>query len=325
MKKIKWGIIGVGDVCEVKSAPAMNVIADSELVAVMRRNADKARDYASRHRVLRSYSNVDDLLAEPLINAVYIATPPSSHAELTQMAARAGYPVYVEKPMARTYEECKLMIDVCKKYNVPLFVAYYRRYLPNYQFIKQVIDEGRLGEIRSYSIALFRPPNPNLDEDRMNNWRVNKDIAGDGYFYDLASHQLDFMDYLFGEITQAHGIKANQAQLYETSDLVTGVMKHHSGVIGSGVWCFSASKQACKDVTIITGSKGYLSFPTYNASFVDVHEDGASLIRHEFDHPRHIQQPLIEAIVEELKGGAMCVSTGESAARTNRVMEWITG
>src|SRR5690554_1696255 len=130
--EVRWGIIGVGNVCEVKSAPAMNIIPNSRLVAVMRRNGEKAKAYAERHGVSQWYDNADDLINDPEVNAIYIATPPNAHAALTQKAAQAGKPVYVEKPMARTYQECMDMVKICEKAQVPLFVAYYRRALPNF-------------------------------------------------------------------------------------------------------------------------------------------------------------------------------------------------
>ena len=134
---VKWGILGVGDVCEVKSAPAMQLIKNSELVAVMRRNGAKAKDYARRHQVPKWYDKAEDLIHDPDVNAIYIATPPNAHCELTIKAAEAGKPVYVEKPMARTFSECEQMIAACKKANVPLYVAYYRRMLPNFLKLKQ--------------------------------------------------------------------------------------------------------------------------------------------------------------------------------------------
>lgn len=324
METVRWGIIGAGNVCEVKSAPAMQRIPGSEIVAVMRRNAAMAQDYAERHGIARWYSHAEELLADPQVNAVYIATPPSSHAALTQMAAKAGYPVYVEKPMARTYAACLAMVETCKAYRVPLYVAYYRRYLPNYRFIKELVASDAIGQLQTYSIELFRQANAHIDTSAQN-WRVQPDVAGDGYFYDLASHQLDYLDFLLGEVTHATGIAVNQAGLYPANDLVTGVMQHSNGVVGTGTWCFTAGRAAVRDITTLTGSKGFIRFPTYDGSFVEVAKNGQELKRYDFERPAHIQQPLIQAVVHDLRSGTeACVSTGVSAARTNRVMEWIT-
>jgi predicted dehydrogenase len=114
MKKVEtviWGIIGAGNVCEIKSAPAMSKIPFSRIKTVMRRNAQKAEDFANRHAIKQWTINMDDLLSDSEINAIYIATPPNTHAELTIKAAQAGKAVYVENPMANAIEECESMID----------------------------------------------------------------------------------------------------------------------------------------------------------------------------------------------------------------------
>src|SRR4051812_23443561 len=97
---IKWGMIGCGDVTEVKSGPAFSKVPQSKLVAVMSRNPERAADYARRHQVSRWYDNAQALIDDPEVNAIYIATPPLSHEELTLAALKAGKPVYVEKPMS---------------------------------------------------------------------------------------------------------------------------------------------------------------------------------------------------------------------------------
>lgn len=143
--QINWGIIGVGDVCEIKSGPAFNTINGSRLVAVMRRSASLAKDYAERHGVPKWYHDADILINDPEVNAIYIATPPHVHPYYTKIVAEAGKPVYVEKPMAKTYSECQDMIEVCKQKGVPLFVAYYRRALANFLAIKNWVQDGRIG------------------------------------------------------------------------------------------------------------------------------------------------------------------------------------
>lgn len=180
MEQIHWGIIGCGDVTEVKSGPAFNKIAGSRIMAVMRRDGEKARDYAQRHGVPRWYDDAAALVNDPEINAIYIATPPGSHAAYTFMAASAGMPVYVEKPMALNYNECKQMIDICSTANVPLFVAYYRRCLPNFLKIKALLDSGAIGGIRFVNIQLYFPPIP-ISNDILP-WQVDPAISGGGLF-----------------------------------------------------------------------------------------------------------------------------------------------
>lgn len=323
LDKVRWGIIGVGDVCEVKSAPAMNKIEGSRLVAVMRRNGEKAADYARRHGVPRWYDDADALIADPEVNAIYIATPPDAHAEYTRRAAAAGKPVYVEKPMARTHAECLEMIRCCEEAGVPLRVAYYRRCLPSFLKVKELVDSGAIGEVRLVNMELYQSVTPDIIRDLENNWRVDPGIAGGGYFYDLASHQFDFLDFLFGPVQAARGIAHNQAGLYEAEDVVTAAYHFENGTVGAGSWCFTVGEPATKEMTTILGSKGQIRFHFFT-DFKVYLETGNHTEAFSFERPEHIQQPLIQLIVDEWRGrGGISPSTGKSAARTNWVMEEI--
>lgn len=326
MKKIIWGVIGAGDVCEVKSVPAMSQISYSEVKTVMRRNADKAADYARRHGIANWTTNLEELLSDPDINAVYIATPPGSHAELTRKVAAAGKAVYVEKPMANSYAECLSMIDACTKANVPLFVAYYRRTLPGFLKVKELVESGIFGDIRLVNIEMNQPLQPDLIAHSETNWRVIPEIAGGGYFHDLASHQLDYLDFLFGPIVKVHGISGNQAHQYPADDIVTALFRFANGVLGSGIWCFSTNPVSQKDSIHIVGSKGELTFNTFgNPMIIQLvtAQNGKEELVYPYSQP--IQTPLIQLIVDELRGKGTSPSTGISGARTNWVLEQITG
>ncbi len=318
--EVRWGVLGVGNVCELKSAPAMNHIPHSKLVAVMRRDEAKVKDYAARHSIDKWYTSAHDLIHDPEVNAIYIATPPNAHLELTRMAAEAGKPVYVEKPMARTYAECQEMISVCEKHGVPLFAAYYRRALPHFEKIKQLIDQGEIGEIRTVHISLKQVVEPEIIARLENNWRINPEISGGGYFFDLASHQLDLLDFFFGKITHASGFSSNQAKAYQAEDVVVGSFAFENGVMGTGTWCFSTSASAETDEVIIDGAKGQIRFATFGKGEFTLIKDHEEPIHYQMELPKHIQQPLIKTIVGELLGTDQCPSKGESGARANWVM-----
>ena len=287
MATIRWGIIGCGDVTEVKSGPALYKTPDSELVAVMRRDADKARDYAARHSVPKWYDQADALIGDPAVNAVYIATPPDTHAYYTAQVAQAGKPVYVEKPMARNHGECLAMIDACRQAGVPLFVAYYRRALPAFLKVKSLVEEGAIGAVRFASIALCQPASEDPDDLP---WRVVPEISGGGYFFDLASHQLDFLDFLLGPIAHASGHATNQAKLYQAEDAVTASFAFESGALGAGVWNFAAD-QHCDRIDIV-GDKGRVAFSTFAFTPVEL-TTNAGIQAFAIDPPQHVQQPLI--------------------------------
>lgn len=320
---VNWGIIGCGDVTERKSGPAFNKVPGSKLAAVMRRDAEKAQDYARRHHVPKWTANADELIQDPEVSAVYIATPPDSHAAYTIKAAEAGKPVYVEKPMARTYAECLQMLESCETAGVPLFVAYYRRCLPNFLKVKELVDGGAVGDIRFVSIELVQPlRQQDLDVQNLP-WRVLPEIAGGGYFVDLASHQFDFLDYVFGPIRAAHGMSKNQAGLYPAEDLVTATFEFESGPVGCGLWCFTADESSRKDVIKIVGSQGEITFSAFEHAVPIRLKTASATEEFRIGVPEHIQQPLIATIVAELQGKGTCPSTGVSAARTTRVVEQI--
>ena len=326
VSKVVWGIIGAGDVCEVKSAPAMYSINNSEVKMVMRRNATKASDFAKRHGILNWTTNLEELLNDSTINAIYIATPPDSHAELTVKCAEAGKAIYVEKPMANTSAECSTMIEACQKADVPLYVAYYRRTLPGFLKVKEIIENGDLGDIRCVNIEMYQACDTNMVAHSDINWRVLPEIAGGGYFNDLASHQLDFLDFLFGPIVETKGVSANQAHLYPADDIVSATFRYDNGVIGTGLWCFTTNTLSEKDNIRIVGSKGELTFNTFGSPMIICKE--TTLNGKEefiFNHSQPIQKPLIQLVVDELCGKGIAPSTGTSGARTTFVMEKITG
>lgn len=319
-KTIHWGIIGCGDVTEVKSGPGFQKARRSTLVAVMRRHSDLARDYAQRHGVRKWYDDAQALIDDPEVDAVYVATPPSSHKEYTLMAAAAGKPVYVEKPMALNYAQCQEMIDACRAAKVPLFVAYYRRALPRFLKIKELVDSGAIGEVRFVNITLYQPPRPQEQDAPNLPWRVRPEIAGGGLFVDLASHQLDFLDYVLGPITQVQGFAANQAGFYAAEDIVTAAFQFQSGAQGVGAWSFTA--YAPEDRTEIVGSQGRIVYSTFGTEPI-LWQTTSRQTTFSLANPPHIQQPLIQTVVDALLGQGQCPSSGESAARTTWVMEQI--
>jgi len=322
MEKVQWGIIGCGDVTEVKSGPAFAKVPHSSLVAVMRRDAEKAADYAKRHNVPTWYTDADALINDPNVNAVYVATPPSSHADYAIRAMRAGKPVYVEKPMALNTAECEAMNQVSSETGVPLFVAFYRRALPYFLRVKELVDSGVIGAIRAVSIQLNWQPD-DREVGAQPNWRVSPAISGGGLFHDLAAHQFDFLDYLLGPITSASGMSRNQGGLYEADDMVVGTFAFESGVLGTGSWCFTVNKEQRIEQTQLIGSDGKITFSFFE-NFVITVETAAGTEILTMPFPTHVQQPLIELLVNDLRGQGYCPSTGSTGARTSRVLDWIT-
>jgi len=317
MSDIRWGIIGCGNVTEIKSGPALQNAKGSCLVAVMRRDGKLAEDYAQRHNVGKWYDDADKLIHAPDIDAIYIATPPSSHKDYTIAAANAGKPVYVEKPMALNYDECKEMIHGCEANKVPLFVAYYRRALPRFIKVKSLLNEGAIGKVRFANVLYYRKPSQG-DLDGVENWRVDLNVAGGGYFYDLASHSINILQFFLGEAKSAKGYSSNQNRLYEVEDIVSGLFITENDIHVSFIWNFNA--YGSFDNTEIVGDKGKITFSTFADNPIILEND---LGKQEFiiENTQHIQQPLIQTIVDELHGIGQCPSKGLAAAKTNWIME----
>ena len=319
MEEFRWGIIGCGNVCEVKSGPALYKTPESKLVAVMRRNGELAKDFAERHGVPKWYDNGQKLIDDPNVNMVYVATPPSSHMEYTLAAAQSGKPVYVEKPMAMNHDECEEMIAACEGAGVPLFVAYYRRCQPRFRKVKELIDSRAIGRPRFVNVQLSAKASERDKHPDTRQWRVIPEIAGGGLFCDLASHTLDVLQLLFGPIHKAMGFATNQGGFYEAEDTVTGTFQFEDGTHGTGAWSFVTNDN--QDTIEIIGSEGRIVFSTFGLEPIRLsNQDGEKEFATE--QPEHAHQPLVESIVSELTGGDQkCPITGITGARTNWVMD----
>jgi predicted dehydrogenase len=323
MNKINWGIIGCGDVTEVKSGPAFNKVNNSALVAVMRRDAVKAEDYARRHNVPRWYNNAEKLINDPEVNGIYIATPPSSHEEYTLAAFNAGKPVYVEKPMANNYEAACNMASASALRNLKLVVAHYRREQPRFKKVKQLIDDKAIGEILYARIELSKPPLTKQEmADPMIVWRIDPAIAGGGLFHDLSPHQLDLMHYFFGPVKKVMGVSTNQGKIYDADDMVTGNILFENNVAFSGTWCFNAP--AGVDICEIIGTAGKISFAVFSEHTITVTIKGNTEII-SFDPLQHVQQPMIEATVKYFLDKGPNPDSGNEGAEVMRLIEAFAG
>jgi predicted dehydrogenase len=314
LETVRWGILGCGNVTEVKSGPGFQLAQNSELVAVMRRNGELAADYAQRHNVPRWYDDADKLINDPEVDAVYVATPPGSHCEYALRIAAAGKPAYIEKPMARSFVETQQMNQTFAHANLPLFVAYYRRGLPRFVTAKKLIDEGRLGKITGVS---YRMTQVVRERDALP-WRLQAEDAGAGLFLDVGSHTLDILDFLLGPLQHVQGRAANLANDHDVEDAVTMTFQTPSGALGSALWNFAGSHH--EDSIVIDGTRGRLSMSTFGGEELQL-QTSEGVETFDGQNPRHVQAPLIQTIVDDLLGKDTCPSTGESAARTQQVMD----
>lgn len=324
MEKIRWGIIGCGDVTELKSGPAFNKVENSSLIAVMRRDGEKAKDYARRHGVPKWYDSANELINDNEINAIYIATPPSSHEEYAIAAINAGKSVYIEKPMALNYASANKITKLAEEKNVKVSVAHYRRGQPLFNKVKELLNEKVIGETRFAKLEFYKKQ---LSKEAMDipkvAWRVNPEIAGGGLFHDIAPHQLDLMYWFFGDIEKASGYAVDQDKLYMADDIVSGSILFKSGVLFNGLWNFNIADDEEKDLCEIYGSDGKLSFPIFEHRTITIHKNGGTTDIL-FEPLQHVQQPLIQKVVNYFLGTGPNPTSGADGAIVMKLLDDFT-
>ena len=328
MKKLQWGFIGCGEVVETKSGPAFSEVEGSGVAAVMSRTERRARTYAVKHGIAKWYTDAQELIDDPDVNAVYIATPPSSHATYAIMAMKAGKPVYVEKPLASSYEDCARINRISEQTGVPCFVAYYRRYRPYFQKVFDIVKSCTIGKIINVQVRYTEPLRP-ADAEAIRTgidlpWRLHPEIAGGGYFYDMAPHQLDLLQHMFGVILEARGICSNRGQYYEAEDSVSACFRFENGLPGSGSWCYVAHESAREDCIEIIGTEGLVSFSVFDYQPIRLQTSEGNL-EITVPNPPYVQYPIIKNVIEHLQGIGVCTCTSVSATPVNWAMDRILG
>lgn len=315
---VRWGIIGCGDVCEVKSGPAFYQADGSSLSIVMRRDAAKAADFARRHGVPEHTTSASEVIHHPEVDAVYVATPPGAHLEHALAVARAGKPCYVEKPMARSAAECRVMLEAFQRAGQQLFVAYYRRALPRFLRVKEILSSGVLGRVLAVSHVYQGRANPARPDP---GWRERVAESGGGLFLDLGSHVMDLLDFLLGPLAgvAGHAARRSSRSAAAPEDTVVLSFTTESGVPGTARYQFHT--HAAVDRLELVGTRGTLALSVFGREPLEL-VLGEARETIEVEHPAHVHLPLVQTIVNQLAGGsARAPSTGESALRASEVMD----
>ncbi|MGJ8610492.1 MAG: Gfo/Idh/MocA family protein [Octadecabacter sp.] len=286
---VQWGILGCGDVTETKSGPALQKAPRSTLLSVMRRNGERAADYASRHNVPRWTDDVDVLLADQDITAIYIATPPNSHAEYAIRALKAGKHVLLEKPIALNAAECDAIDAAVNETGGKLCVAYYRRALPRFEKLRDIIESGTIGGINLIEVRQFK----RADDASAQGWKTDPNVGGGGSFVDMQSHTLDWLTYLFGMPAQVKGLKNNISGLHEAEDFVS--FQFDFGTFAAAGLCHYAAHMDEEMVTI-HGDKGVARMGFFRPSDITLTIEGGEDTIHLPDPP-HVHQPFIERVI----------------------------
>tara|TARA_R110002051_G_scaffold234092_2_gene295722 strand:- start:7925 stop:8896 length:972 start_codon:yes stop_codon:yes gene_type:complete len=318
-ENIRWGIIGCGAVTEVKSGPPYQNTQGFSLEAVMRRDVEKAKDFAERHAVPRYYEQAEQLINDPEIDAIYIATPPDTHKFYALQVAKAGKPCCIEKPLAPNYDDALAIVAAFKANQIPLFVAYYRRSLPRFLQVEKWLKAKEIGEVRHIHWNFSKPASA-IDISGAYNWRTDIKVAPGGYFDDLASHGLDLFAYLLGDFKEVYGLCTNQQGLYTAQDAITSCWLHKNGITGSGNWNFGSKER--EDKVEIIGEKGKILFSIFKEEEV-ILENEQGLQKLFIENPKHVQQYHVENLKAALLEGKKHPSTGETALHTSWVMSAI--
>jgi predicted dehydrogenase len=315
-RTINWGIIGTGDVAEHKGGPALYKAADSRLVAVANRNMDKAEAFAKRHAVTNVYRSVDELLADPNVDAVYVATPPVAHPVIVERAAAAGKHILCEKPMATSVSECDRMIRMCRDRGVQLMIAYYRRFFPAVQKTKQLLDEGAIGEPLRARAAVAELYRPNPEGERA--WLVDPHVAGGGFLTDVATHRLDLFAFFFGDPVEVSAMVDTQRLELAVDDASSLIVRFESGVHAMG--SFNWNVDTSIDELEIWGSGGRIRITDPGAGLVEVwNADGKSSFRIPAFGPTHLG--LVEHYVAALRNNLPNSLPGEEGRWATAITE----
>ncbi|MFC1483433.1 Gfo/Idh/MocA family protein [Candidatus Neomarinimicrobiota bacterium] len=294
-QKIRWGLIGCGDIAEKRVAPAFVELNSCDLIAVNRADYDQAESFAQDFGATKWYRHHEQLIADPEIDAVYIATPVHVHAEQTIAAAEAGKHVLCEKPMAMNVAECDRMITTCNSAGIKLGIAYYRHFYPVVLRAKELVDDGEIGEVILAQVNAFEWFN--LKEGDPSYWRMVKDQAGGGPMFDFGCHRLEVLLHILGSISTLNGLHGNVLYDRKMEDTTVTCFQFERRTLGT--ICITHGAFEPQDTLDIFGSKGSIHIPVLNQGdliFVKAGNTGSET------HPPHhnFHLPLIEDFTQSI-------------------------
>lgn len=305
MSRLNWLVVGIGDIATKRVIPAIQQEPSSNLYGVVSRDPQKAEPFGCKY-----WATLDEALNDDAIDAVYIATPVALHAPQTVAALGASKHVLCEKPMALRYDDAKVMAAAARNADRVLGVAYYRRNYPKVHRALELIRQGAIGEVQLAEINCHSWL-PNDDEYR--GWLLDPKLAGGGPLYDIASHRIDLLNFMFGKPVRVAGQRANSLHRYDVEDSATVLIEYESGL--RGIVDVRWNSRISRDQFRIVGTEGEIILTPLN---------GATLIHPgaQEDIPNHpnLHYPCIANFVDAVRNGAPLLSSGKTAM----VTDWIT-
>jgi 1,5-anhydro-D-fructose reductase (1,5-anhydro-D-mannitol-forming) len=343
---VKWGIVGLGDVTQIKSGPPFWKCHGSELVAVMRRTPGKAQEFAQMQVPGGSgkcvgYENLQEFLEHPGLQAVYVCTRPGTHLEIAKQVAAANKACYIEKPVGRCAAETQQMKELFDEKGLSFYTAYISRAYDRTQVLKQLLSDGIIGdEITHISYELVGTGGAR-DMDEELPWRLDAKQSGGGLIMDVGCHVLDRIDYLCGPLINVQG----QAENRNSPNIPVEDYVHLTAEIGSTppssfsfnkgyavgakvecTWDFASNLEP-RDELIFTGTRGSIHLAGMSpAGSIEVRDkNGKTIQETTFGIPEHTAQGLIQAVTDDLRGFPKkdIISRGENALRTSRVLDTV--
>ena len=315
-KIIRWGFLGCGKVVRTKSGDAFRNVPNSTIEVIRRRNLDAAKESAEYFGAPYWCDCIEELLASE-IDAVYIATPPGLHYEQAMACLNAGKAVYLEKPFARNYTEAKQLTEAFEEAGVPLYIGHYRRALPRFLKIREMLKSNIIGDVTDIDFYLNRIFS---QKEADNSWLYNPVLSGGGKYYDIAPHTVDIIQFLFGNITEVQGSARNLGVGCPLENVVEMTFVTEKGVNGKARFCCVADEKS--DRMHVTGTKGTMEFSVHGKTDVIVKDENGTIIE-QFDlpDPKAVEESMVQSVVEDLLGISKCESKAKDVLVTYKIID----
>jgi predicted dehydrogenase len=318
MKRLKWGLIGCGDIATRRVAPALCDLDNSELVAVSRANFEQAEAFAKRFCARRWHKDWQELVSDTEVEAVYIATPVHLHAEQAIAAAEAGKHVLCEKPMALNVGECDEMIAACRANNVHLGVAYYRHFYPVVERIKAILESGEIGKPVFAQINAFERFDPEPSNPRR--WLLEPELSGGGPMFDFGCHRVEVLMNLFGKVSSIRSIISNVIFNRKVEDTASALFQFESGP--QAVLAVTHGAREPQDTLDIFGSEGSIHIENLNEGTLKIITGSGERVEAHEPHP-NLHQPLVEDFADAVLSGRTPLVDGHVGREVARAIEEI--
>jgi len=306
---LNWVVIGVGDITRKRVIPAIQSEARSQLYGIVTRDPAKAEPYSKR-----VWTSLTDALRDPAVQAVYVASPVFLHAPQSIEALRAGKHVLCEKPMAMNEAEARSMVRAAEESGKTLGVAYYRRTYPKVQRAKKLLEAGAIGK----PVVAELTSHAWFDGQGPRSWLADPAKSGGGPLYDIASHRIDLLNFLFGRPLRVSGHLSNAVHHYAVEDNATVMIEYEGGVRGivDVRWHSKVERDECR----IRGTEGEINLDPLNGPELVCLSPGNQGGREHLPAHQNLHLPMVANFVDAVVDGAPLLASGASSLWT----DWVT-